>query len=269
MAAVKEKHQNVSGGNVTAEFRSETLELSSIRCDQRAQPREHLITDITHAYAEAMADGAIFPPLVVFHDGKSNWLADGFHRRYAAVSLGLVEFACEVRNGGLRDAILFSCQVNSAHGVARTNEDKRRAVTKLLLDGEWSKWSDNEIARRCAVGNDLVRIVRKEVVTSGNASEKRTYTTKHGTTAKMNTAAIGPDATAAKPVHSNAPDPLEDIPESTPNSRFLNVAWDAEHRPSEFDFPSMTDFGELAAAAERVSKSWSTAAAELRRLEGQ
>lgn len=62
----------------------------------------------------------------------------------------------------------------------------------------------------------------------------------------------------------------EDTPgQSTPNTRFLNVAWDAEHRPSEFDFPSMTNFGALAAAAERVSQSWSSAATELRRLEAQ
>jgi hypothetical protein len=244
---------------------SETIEIAAIRADQRAQPRENLSTSATEAYAEDMAAGASFPPLVVFYDGSTYWLADGFHRRYAAVSLGLVEFQCDVRAGGLRDAILFSCQVNSAHGVPRTNEDKRRAVTKLLLDEEWSKWSDHEIARRCAVGNDLVRIVRKEVVTSGNASEKRTYKTKHGTAAKMKTAAIGPDSTAAKaaPTEPTAP---QGIAESTPNSRFLNVAWDAEHRPSEFNFPSMKNFGALAAAADRVSKSWSAAAAELRRL---
>lgn len=49
-------------------------------------------------------------------------------------------------------------------------------------------------------------------------------------------------------------------------TRFLNIAWDAEHRPSEFDFPSMTNFSGLAEAAERVSKAWSAAAQELRRL---
>lgn len=56
------------------------------------------------------------------------------------------------------------------------------------------------------------------------------------------------------------------IGESTPNSRFINIAWDAEHRPREFDFPSMINHGELAAAADRVALAWSKAAKELRRL---
>lgn len=65
------------------------------------------------------------------------------------------------------------------------------------------------------------------------------------------------------------PEQFEDVPgQSTPNSRFLNVAWDAEHRPKEFDFSAMTDHGALAAAAERVAQAWSDAARELRRLEG-
>jgi hypothetical protein len=63
------------------------------------------------------------------------------------------------------------------------------------------------------------------------------------------------------------PDEYEDVPgQSTPNSRFINIAWDAEHRPSEFDFPSMINHGELAAAADRVALAWSKAAKELRRL---
>ena len=41
-------------------------------------------------------------------------------------------------DGGLRDAILFSVGANAAHGLRRTNADKRRTV--LLL------WED-EVAR--------------------------------------------------------------------------------------------------------------------------
>lgn len=95
-------------------------------------------------------------------------------------------------------------------------------------------------------------IVRRTVDAALEAGEEPTR-------AKVRRAVLG----AARP------DQFAGIPESTPNSRFLNVAWDAEHRPSEFDFPAMTDFGALAAAAERVSQAWSSAATELRRLEAQ
>ncbi|MGD9938754.1 MAG: hypothetical protein AB7T74_03010 [Clostridia bacterium] len=60
------------------------------------------------------------------------------------------------------------------------------------MDSEWSAWSDREIAKRCNVSRELVGDLRP--VTVRNDSEKqseKTYTTKHGTTATMNTANIG------------------------------------------------------------------------------
>jgi hypothetical protein len=180
----------VSSGKKAVNGRNsiENLQLGKIKADFRAQPRENLITDVVQSYAEAMQDGAVFPPLVVFHDGDDYWLADGFHRRVAADSIGLTEFRCEVRNGNLRDAILFSCQVNAAHGSPRTAEDKRRAVMKLLQDDEWSHWSDREIARNARVGHPLVAKLRAELVPPITSAEQykttRTFVTKHGTVAK-------------------------------------------------------------------------------------
>lgn len=87
-----------------------------------------------------------------------------------------------------RDAVLFSVGANGAHGLQRSREDKRNAVLVLLNDPEWSKWSDREIARRCAVGPDLVGSMRR-LLTVGNDSEPetRTYTTRHGTVPQMDT----------------------------------------------------------------------------------
>lgn len=75
----------------------------------------------------------------------------------------------------------------------------------LLNDHEWAQWSDREIARRCAVNNSTVSRIRQELSLSQSNSERqqnesdtyefpgehaRTYTTKHGTTATMNTQSI-------------------------------------------------------------------------------
>jgi hypothetical protein len=60
----------------------------------------------------------------------------------------------------------------------------------LLRDDEWSQWSDREIARRCAVSDYLVRSLR-ENRSDNQPQQPRTYTTKHGTTAQMNTGNIG------------------------------------------------------------------------------
>jgi hypothetical protein len=62
---------------------------------------------------------------------------------------------------------------------------------KVLQDAEWSHWSDREIAKQCAVGNKFVGDIRRTIVTVSEHSEPKTFTTKHGTFAKMNTAAIG------------------------------------------------------------------------------
>lgn len=136
------------------------VSVADIAVDPRCQPRAAIDPRIVAEYAEEMADGAVFPPLTVYDDGERLWLADGFHRLEAAKSLGLARVMCEIRRGTLRDAILHACGANASHGLRRTNADKRRAVETLLRDPEWSQWSDYEIARRCAVSDDLVRRMR-------------------------------------------------------------------------------------------------------------
>lgn len=156
------------------------------------QSRVSLSESAVAEYADAMQQGATLPPIVVFHDGSTYWLADGFHRVMAATRSGVEWLPAEIKRGTKRDAILYSVGANSAHGLPRTNADKRRAVTMLLEDEEWAAWSNHEVARRCAVSAEFVRQVRMSLATvASEESSPKTYTTKHGTTATMNTANIG------------------------------------------------------------------------------
>ncbi len=114
--------------------------------------------------------------------------------------------------------------------LPRSRADKRRAVLTLLSDPEWKQWSDREIARKCNVSNRYVSNLRKDLtvnihsdksspltaeIRSDQTNESltgdfpsdsrtqnltvnvhsdddtRTYRTKHGTIATMNTANIG------------------------------------------------------------------------------
>lgn len=124
------------------------------------QPRVAIDEQIVAEYAEALRNGATFPPVVVFHDGARHWLAEGFHRLHAHRAAGIESIAVEIREGTRRDAVLFSVGANSTHGLRRSNEDKRKAVTTLLEDDEWGQWSDREIARRCAVDHKTVASAR-------------------------------------------------------------------------------------------------------------
>lgn len=176
--------------------------LAAIKKDALAQPRAVIDMDLVAEYREAMTAGEQFPPLVVFNDRRTYWLADGFHRHRAAVEAGLREIACVVKDGGLREAILYSCQANAAHGWRRTNEDKRRAALTLLADEEWGAWSDREIARHAKLSNAFVSKLRAEDDPTVNVnsesdgrpvrnSSERTFVTKHGTRTTMDTSRIG------------------------------------------------------------------------------
>lgn len=164
------------------------LKTSLLRTDGGTQPRELINPQVVREYADDMLAGAAFPPVVAFYDGSDYWLADGFHRVAAYKTVDYSEIPVIVHQGTQRDAVLYSVSANGQHGLRRTNEDKRRAVMRLLNDAEWSAWSNVEIAKRCNVSEGFVRSLR---IVRGDPAPERTYTTKHGTTATMQTANIG------------------------------------------------------------------------------
>lgn len=167
-----------------------TLALDKITIDGGTQSRVGLNQDVVDDYSVVIRDGTDFPPVTVFFDGKKYWLADGFHRLAAYRKAGAMELPAAVHQGTRRDAILFSVGANAAHGLRRTNDDKRRAVTTLLNDKEWSAWSDREIAKRCDVSDRFVNSLRCD--TANGSQSERTYThPKTGKPTTMDTAKIG------------------------------------------------------------------------------
>jgi hypothetical protein len=177
------------------------LALDVILLDADVQPRDTMSSNLIREYAALYAEGQDLPPITVFQDGQEYWLADGFHRVSAAREAGLDEIAAEVREGTKRDAMLYACGAN-LHGKSRTNEDKRRAVTRLLQDGEWAMWSNSEIARHCGVAHSLVGKLRRSLDSESSEQPKRTYRTKHGTVATMDTSAIGAHPAPAGPAQA-------------------------------------------------------------------
>jgi transcriptional regulator with XRE-family HTH domain len=170
------------------------ISLSRIVARQEVQARVAMNKETIEEYAEAMRNGDKFPPVVVFcdEDSASYWLADGFHRYHAAKQIANKwALQAEIRAGGKREAILFAVGANASHGLRRSREDKRNSVLKLLKDSEWSQWSDREIARRCQVSPDTVNRIRRSLSDSDSENETRSYRTKHGTVATMNTGNIG------------------------------------------------------------------------------
>lgn len=141
----------------------EQVALHDIRTDGGTQARAGLNDETVAEYAAAIEANDAMPPVVVFYDGETYWLADGFHRVAARARVGRLTVKADVRQGTRRDAVLHACGANATHGLKRSNADKRRAVETLLRDDDWRAWSDNEIARRCAVTQPFVSKFRAEL----------------------------------------------------------------------------------------------------------
>jgi hypothetical protein len=174
--------------------------LADITADMDVQARVELSEETIAEYGAAMLEQIQqqhnkFPPAIVFDDGKTLWLSDGFHRFTAASRIGIKDpyLYCEIREGTKRDAMLCALGANATHGLRPSNEDKRKAVSRMLLDEEWRQWADREIARLCGVVHSYVGKVRAEVqeatggVLDEDEEQRRTYVTKHGTKSTMKT----------------------------------------------------------------------------------
>jgi hypothetical protein len=176
-----------------------------LRRDGGTQVRAEMKPETVDAYAEALSEGADFPPVVAFFDGEVYWLADGFHRVLAHEKAGLVDVLAEVLNGSKRDALFFAIGANAKHGLNRTNQDKRRAVEFLLKDNAWASNSDNWIASVAHVSQPFVGKVRADLAATYNGYKSTERTGKDGRT--IDTSGIGKARPAA---------PVEDAPPPAP-----------------------------------------------------
>jgi hypothetical protein len=187
------------------------------------QQRAALDPEKVHEYAALYCEDRDLGRLVFFHTPGVALteggfvLAEGFHRRLAALDAGLATLPAEVYEGTVRDAILYATSHN-LHGKPLTNADKRKRVLTLLQDPEWSQWSDNAIAKHCGVSQPFVGTVRASLITvirdagdevsletvsrdgADPAPIMRTYTDGHGQVRTMDTSQIGQHAPEKAPV---------------------------------------------------------------------
>jgi len=164
------------------------LKVSDIRIDGSTQIRKELNQDKVNEYAEQMEDGVVFPPITVFYDGSSYWLASGFHRLFAEKQRGTETIKVTLINGTVDEATWFALGDNK-HGLNMTAEDYRRSVNITLDHPKWSTYSNAQIAAHVGVSATTVARIKKE--RNIQPATKVTYTDKHGNEATMDTSKIG------------------------------------------------------------------------------
>ena len=138
--------------------RDELLLCERLVIDGGTQVRRVLSETLIQEYVDVLRRGGQFPPLDVYFDGDTYWLADGFHRLEAAKRAGYIALAATIHPGGMREALLHSLGANA---------DRRHAVQLMLADAEWREWSNQKIARHCngsevlVPSNDCAAVLRE------------------------------------------------------------------------------------------------------------
>ena len=180
------------------------LKLEQIRIDGGTQARTSINEEAVANYAEFMTDGGQLPAIAVAFDGADYWLADGFHRWHAHKRIGALSIEVEIHQGTLRDAVLMATGANRAHGLPRTNADKRKAVEMTLATAP--DWSDRKVAMHVGVSITLVGAIRRPEVAAkqaaaSKAKRERPQSEKgcSGTTPPQDSRVLPADPPAAAP----------------------------------------------------------------------
>lgn len=182
------------------------LNLLNIRIDGGTQARLKLNQDWVKSYAESMREGDIFPELTVFFDGSEYWLVNGFHRFFAMRSNGITSTECEVINGTLREAILYSKGANGGNkrGLPTSFEDNRSNIIWMLNDDEYKTWTNTAIAKHVGVSSMTVGRIKSSLETKSEETTTKKFFDKDGKAKTVNTQNLGrkiskPDVTTADP----------------------------------------------------------------------
>lgn len=156
-------------------FTLKTLPLDVIKIDGGTQSRLKIDENYVEEILGKMKEDTEYLPVTAFFDGKEYWLADGFHRYHATRKNGKASIKCNVTNGLLRDAILYSKSANNRHGLPPTLQDKLNNAKEMIEDFEWGAWSNREIGRICDVSHVTVAKLRV-----GKVPEKVKFLDKDG-----------------------------------------------------------------------------------------
>jgi hypothetical protein len=182
-----------------------SLDPHGIEIDHEIQSRVDINQDVVREYAETMAAGnaldANWPPVTVFWDKVTYWLADGFHRVLAARQAKWLEIHADVKSGSRDDARWYAAGANTKHGLRRTNADKRRAVElAMTLRPDLPQTA---IAEHCRVSRPLVAEmagnVSSYITSPKTAADGRTRPASYG---------IPPPPAELPPVPVELPPPL-------------------------------------------------------------
>lgn len=198
--------------NIANSTQSKFIDIKKIRLDGGTQFRESINQDKAKEYKELMLEDVVFKPVEVVFDGENYYLVDGFHRYFAIKSMGVDTIEAKVTEGTLQDAIRIARRSNSAHGMPRSQETKRRVVMSALNDPENEGAASREIAKECQVSHTLVLNIIKSLKAGINSKVTEKSSKDLGINSKESGSSTTPTQSDADPKPSMTEDfaPSED-----------------------------------------------------------
>jgi hypothetical protein len=186
-----------------------------IKADPECQSRGEIREDVVAEYAEAMRRVERFPPLDCVYDGSCYWVYDGFHRHKGYGLAGVEAAQVSFVRGTREDAIWLSLGANKAHGLRRSNEDKRNAVSSALkLHPEMS---DGALAEHCGVDPKTVAVARSAMQSGREIPDLGTRVGKDGKTYNVPVKPEKPSNKGKKP-KGEPSKPADEKAEADPNA---------------------------------------------------
>lgn len=133
---------------------SATVSIAVPIWDPKVYPRSKWSTATIDRYADALAGGEVFPPLVL--EEGTNVLLDGKHRLEAHKKAGLTEVAVEYRK--VPDGMsvkLFAASLSARHGDRMSNADLK-ALAVEVAEADPAAFDAQAFAKQVAVGKSTV-----------------------------------------------------------------------------------------------------------------
>lgn len=167
--------------------------VADLKYQQRVHEDKSAIEDLTRAYKE----GEEIPPIEVVDTGNEKIIIDGFHRYSGAIKAGFNSIKCYVINGSEQQAFVLSLGANAENmALKRTNNDKRKAVTKALTCKDFNSKSHREIAAICKVSPGLVDKIAKELKAKDTSSSTPAYIGTNNKTKEISNKSTNADDSA-------------------------------------------------------------------------
>ncbi|MBK1655363.1 ParB N-terminal domain-containing protein [Allochromatium vinosum] len=127
--------QDIGPTNIPGNPAPIKLPISALTIEPEIQQRARIDEALIAEYAESIKEWIDSAPIIVYSDGQTRWIADGFQRTEAARRAGLYAVPAIRIDGTRQDALRYALGANATHGRRRGREDLERAYRTAVREG--------------------------------------------------------------------------------------------------------------------------------------